>query len=132
MAFLFGPMRETLTKTERLSSKKAIELLFDRRRTEGGALLAYPCQVLFVPTQEPHPRVMFTVSSKKFKKAVDRNRIKRWLREAYRKQKALTPLPVPLDMAFILVAKEMVSWDDCQKGMRKAFTKLLEATDERT
>lgn len=124
-------MRETLTKAERLSSTKAIERLFDRRRPEGGSLLAYPCQVLFVPTDEAHTRVLFTVSKKKFKKAVDRNRIKRLLREAYRKQKALTPLPVPLDMAFIVVAKEMVSWEDCQKGMRKAFAKLLEATNER-
>jgi len=124
-------MRETLTKAERLSSTKAIEQLFDRRRTEGGTLLAYPCQVLYVPTAEPQSRVLLTVSKKKFKKAVDRNRIKRLLREAYRKQKALTPLPVPLDMAFIVVAKEMVSWEDCQKGMRKAFAKLLEATNER-
>lgn len=123
-------MRATLTKAERLSSQKAIEQLFDRRRTTGGALLAYPCQVLYLPSSEAHPRVMFSVSKKKFKKAVDRNRLKRWLREAYRLQKASSPLPVPLDIAFVVVAKDMVTWEDCQKGMRKAFAKLSEATNE--
>ncbi|MFN4084703.1 MAG: ribonuclease P protein component [Spirosomataceae bacterium] len=123
-------MRETLLKSERLSSKKAIERLFDRKRTDGGTLLAYPCQVIFMPNQETNSRVLFTVSKKKFKKAVDRNRIKRLLREAYRKQKALTPLPQSLDLGFILVAKEMITFEECQKGMKKAFTKLLEATNE--
>ena len=81
-------MKFTLTKNERLSSKKQIEKLFK----EGNSYYSYPFRVvyLFNDGQEEHEtKILLTVSKKKFKKAVDRNRIKRIIREAFRKNKMI-------------------------------------------
>ena len=81
-------MKYTLIKKERLSSKKLIDQLF----TEGKTFFSYPFKVfyLFKETEEEFPvQVLITVSKKNFKKAVDRNKIKRLVREGYRKNKLL-------------------------------------------
>jgi ribonuclease P protein component len=78
---------KTFKKDERISLNKRIEALFD----SGTAIHSHPIKILWLPSEEPmkYPaQVMFSVSSKRFKKAVDRNHIKRKLREAYRRQKA--------------------------------------------
>jgi ribonuclease P protein component len=77
----------TFKKTERLSLNKRIEMLF----STGDSVSLYPIKILWLPITEPmeYPvQVLFTVSSKRFKSAVVRNRIKRKLKEIYRLQKA--------------------------------------------
>src|SRR5690349_2446645 len=76
----------TLNKTERLKRRKIIEQLF----SEGRAVTAFPIRVQYKLGQPETAQLQagFSVSSRNFKKAVDRNRIKRLLREAYRLQKA--------------------------------------------
>ena len=78
--------RFTLSKQERLSSLKEIEILFK----EGHSLTKYPFRLVWrqvaLPDEVP-VKVMFSVSKKKFPRAVDRNRIKRLMREAYRQIK---------------------------------------------
>ena len=73
-------------KSEKLKSKKEIKLLF----TEGKTVTKYPIKLFFLPTQNgQNTKAAFSVPKHRFKKAVDRNRIKRQIKEAYRHQKHL-------------------------------------------
>ena len=76
-----------LKKTERLCSKKAIDTLFTG--TDSKSLSAYPIRVVYRHTEEAGFRILVSVSKKRFRHAVDRNRVKRQLREAYRLNKHL-------------------------------------------
>ena len=74
-------------KLEKLKSKKQIDLLFK----EGRSVVAFPLRVKyqFLSVAEARAPVQagVSVSKKSFRHAVDRNRIKRLIREAYRLQK---------------------------------------------
>ena len=81
-------MKYTFTKIERLNSKKHIDQLF----TEGKTFFSYPFKVfyLFQESEKEFPvQILITVSKKNFKKAVDRNKLKRLVREGYRRNKLL-------------------------------------------
>lgn len=78
----------TLGKDERLKSRKAIEQLFK----EGRRFTVSPFRVYYLPatgSQVQNLQFGIGVPAKNFKKAVDRNRVKRLTREAYRVQKNL-------------------------------------------
>lgn len=79
------PKRFGFPKAERLKSRKQIDLLF----ADGKAVSVFPVRAIyrFSPSEESGVWVGVTASKRYFKKAVDRNRIKRLLREAYRLQK---------------------------------------------
>ena len=89
-------LKYTLGKNERLKSRKAIDLLF----AEGKSFSVFPLKVIYsfkknnpgLKTLNFKPETLnlsaaFSVSKRNFKKAVDRNRIKRLMRESYRLQK---------------------------------------------
>jgi len=79
-------MKQTFSKEERLCSKKIIENLF-----EGGSSLAvYPFRLVWLETElkTKYPvQITISVSKKNIARAVDRNKIKRQIREGYRKNK---------------------------------------------
>lgn len=71
-----------------MKSKKIITSLFDKK--EGSFFVSKPLSIAFIIEKQNSfelPKVGFTVSKSKFKRAVDRNRIKRQMRFAYRKNK---------------------------------------------
>src|SRR5580698_8922914 len=73
----------TFTKEERLCNKKLIHELFHK----GSSFLCYPFKVSWLAVAEPQQfpaQVLLSVSKKRFKHAVDRNLLKRRIREAYR------------------------------------------------
>lgn len=80
--------RLTLPKSERLYLKKEIEELFSGKQE---SFSVFPIRVVFQKTEKntdfPPVRILTSVSKRKFKRAVKRNRVKRQLREAYRKNK---------------------------------------------
>jgi ribonuclease P protein component len=80
--------RFTFKKAERLSKEKTIQELFNR----GSSFYLYPFKVVHMlnPDQSvTTPQVLISVSSRNFPRAVDRNLIKRRIREAYRLQKEI-------------------------------------------
>lgn len=81
-------MRNTFKKHERLCSKLLLEQLFK----DGKSFAVFPFRVVYkiaeLPSDSP-AQVAFSVPKKKFKRAVDRNRIKRLMKEAYRLNKQI-------------------------------------------
>ena len=82
-------MSESLPKEQRLYRKKAIQNLFEK----GKGFSFYPFRVVTYPhkpvDEEPSvPRVVISVSKKRFHHAVKRNKVKRLIREAWRKNKS--------------------------------------------
>ncbi|MFN8353034.1 MAG: ribonuclease P protein component [Spirosomataceae bacterium] len=124
-------MRQTFRKTERLNSKKIIDRLFKKGSEETKAFFSYPFRILYLFDEtlpSTLPSVLFSVSKRTFKHAVDRNLIKRRLREAYRRHKSVLvgdgSHPLPAYIAFVYVAKDKVSFVDIEKKMKLALKQL--------
>ena len=113
---------------EHLKSRKGIEDLF----ANGAAFSVFPLRVIYklVPAQPRiHVQAGFTASKKHFKKAVDRNRIKRLLREAYRLQKEVLLDEVKtkestLLVFFIYTDRTLASFDTVMKAMERSLELL--------
>lgn len=92
-----------LKKAERLCSKKSIDALFTG--TDSKSLSAYPIRIVYRHTEEAGIRILVSVSKKRFRHAVDRNRVKRQIRETYRLNKHLLEIiacsSTGMDIAFI-------------------------------
>ncbi len=122
---------KSFQKTERLCSKKAIADLF----TEGKSFHFYPLKVVFkennLKSETTTNRVLITVSKKKFKLAVDRNRIKRLIREAWRQHKhivdqQLSSKPVHLDIALIFTGHQIPDFKLIQKKINAIVKRLIQ------
>ena len=81
--------RSTLSKRERIVSRKLIETLFGGGRSQ--SMVAFPLRVVYMiqerTANEPPVQLLVSVPKKHFKHAVDRNRVKRQVREAFRLHK---------------------------------------------
>jgi ribonuclease P protein component len=106
-------------KKEKLTSKIIIDRLFK----DGQSRFKYPFRVLFLSDDtypEPFPQLVISVSKRNFKRAVDRNRIKRLIREAYRLQKEelLSLFPAkPSYLAILYTAKEEIRLEELKKKL---------------
>ena len=84
-------MTETFHKEERIVSRKQIEMLFGGGTSQ--SLAAFPLRVVYMtqalPMGEAPVQILVSVPKKHFKHAVDRNRVKRQIREAYRLNKTI-------------------------------------------
>lgn len=118
----------TLGKQERLKSKKQIESLFQ----SGKAVFIFPYRIFFFiekNTTHPELKMAVSVSKKLFKKAVDRNYIKRLTKEAYRLQKSELKIQCEmqhctLHILFLYTQKFKPNWKSVNDGMAKAIAYL--------
>ena len=125
----------TLGKDERLKSRKQIEKLF----AEGKSFVVSPFRIYFLVhgpwTMDHGLQFGVGVSSKNFKKAVDRNRIKRLTREAWRLQKnilkkKLISAELQLNVFFVYTAKNVPAFEDIKEKVALVLEKLFEKTNE--
>ena len=126
------PIRYTFKKSERLCSRILMDRLF---QGDNRSVSAYPIRAVFLPvdpTAQQGVSVLISVPKKRFHDAVDRNRVKRQVREAYRKHKhALTSRMAErgegLLIAFVYVSPQIESTDYIEKRMVRLLDKIGEA-----
>lgn len=122
-------MRLTFAKTERLKSEKIIGLLF----REGQSYMAYPLRVVWMPLRAdpkfPAPvQVAVSVPKRRFKTAVERNLLKRRIRESWRLQKHLFLEKIGperhLAVMLVYVGQEALPYADIAAGVKKMIRKF--------
>lgn len=123
----------TLGKNERLKSRKLIEQLF----SDGKKFVVNPFRIYYILGEFANSPLQFGagVSGKNFKRAVDRNRIKRLIKEAYRLQKLslqekLKEKNLQLNIFFIYTGKELPDFNLTKEKVAVALKKLLIIIDE--
>jgi len=121
----------TFKKEERLCNKRLLDKLFHG----GSSFLCYPYRVSWLETPEPQQttvQVVFAVAKKRYRRAVDRNLIKRRTREAYRlhKQELLYKPLLEQNRQIILsinyIGKEINDFAFMDKKMAKLMVQLCE------
>jgi len=120
--------RFTLSKEERLCSKKALEELFEGSNK---SIQAYPIRAVFQQTEETGIRIMVSVSKRFFKRAVKRNRVKRQLREAYRLNKhILKPASGGVNIAFLWNSNDLLPTAKIMEKMQNLLNKINESVSD--
>lgn len=119
-------MKFTFNKKEKLKSQKLIESLFN----EGQSVMAYPLRLVYINAHYDDGILIKTgmsVSKRQFKKAVDRNRIKRLLREVYRLNKHQYFNNISTSYAFMIlyIGKEKPTFPEIETKMNQLFEKFL-------
>ena len=124
-------MKFTYSKKEKLKSKKLIDLLF----TEGQSVSAFPLRLVYLGTtfdDDVIAKTGVSVSKRNFKTAVQRNRIKRLLREAYRLNKATIFNNLTTQHAFMIlyIGKDKPTYAQIETRMKHLFEKFLKRVSE--
>lgn len=130
-------MNNTFPKSEHLCGVKSIEKL----HTQGNAFVSYPFRIVYIlvndEAEDIPVRAMVSVSKKKFKKAVDRNRVKRLMRETYRLNKSqlielISENDLRLHLAFQYISDEIMPYSEMNNKMQKTLERLMKTITEKT
>ena len=118
-------MSFSLKKHEILRSKKDIKELFEN----GSSFFLYPFKVHYLPNPSgQNNQVLFTVSNRNFKKAVDRNLLRRRLREAYRLNKNILTTDqkeqFSLSIALIYISRFKLPYKEIEDKLKQVFIRL--------
>lgn len=125
--------RFTLSKEERICSKKLINELFTGN---GRSMTAFPLRVVFMKRtiidDQPRAAMLVSVPKRYFKHAVDRNRVKRQVREAFRRNKSIITQNLTDDheavaMAFVWLTDEKFPSSEVENRMVRLLTRISES-----
>jgi ribonuclease P protein component len=114
-------------RKERLKSRKVIGSLFKEKRSVG----AFPIRFFYTNTIEGFTlQSAFSVSKKHFKKAVDRNRLKRLMRECLRLNKDrlisyLDEKELKISGMWVYLGNEIIDYPQMNKAVIKSIDKLI-------
>ena len=118
------------SKAEKLKSRKVIQQLFEKRNS----IHIFPLRLIWGPINprfNTYPaQFAVTVPKKKFAKAVDRNRIKRVIREAYRLSKPdfyehIAPFDEQFGLMFIYTGKKQPTVKELEKSLKRIRKKMI-------
>lgn len=124
--------RFTLSKEERICSKKLINELFTGN---GRSMTAFPLRVVFmkrtIVDDQPRAAMLVSVPKRYFKHAVDRNRVKRQVREAFRRNKSIITQNLTDDheavaMAFVWLTDEKFPSSEVENRIVRLLTRISE------
>ena len=126
----------TFSKKERIVSSKLMETLFEKGDSQAvtAAVTAFPLKVVYLPIDRPQggapAQVLISVPKKRFKHAVDRNRVKRQVREAYRQLKGVLYDSIAADkqllVAFIWLSDKHYLSAEVERRVSKLLQKIAQ------
>ena len=123
------------SKSEKLKSVVRIERLF----TGGRSFWAYPFNVYYriynAEDNDAECQLLVSVGKHYFKHAVDRNRVKRLVREAYRLNKtplidAVAKSGVHLDLGLVYKSKQISDYKTVETSIKQIMERLAAAVDK--
>lgn len=122
-------MKLTYNKAEKLKSRKMIEQLF----AEGKSVSVFPLRLVYLKRErvdDSQFKTGVSVGKRHFKKAVDRNRVKRLMREAYRlnKNDGFNNISEPYALMILYLGKTEPDFKSISEQMRILLDKFSKKT----
>lgn len=120
---------QRLYKIEKLCSEIAIGQLFDRGNPAVDSIMAYPLRASWMMNRKRAakcPQFLVSIPKKRIRHAVDRVLMRRRVREAYRLNRNLFPNDLPIDIAFIYVANELLPYAKVESAVKRILGKINE------
>jgi ribonuclease P protein component len=122
--------RQTFRKSERLCSRKILETLASKGRN----IYNTPFRLIWLIsplTEEVPAQIAFAVPKRNLKKAVDRNRMKRLMRESYRKNKSdfyafISDQKITIALLLIYTGKEVTGYTETESKTKSILTQLVQ------
>jgi len=126
---------QRLYKIEKLRSEIAIGQLFDRSNPAVDSIMAYPLRAswsLNGHRDAQCPQFLVSIPKKRLRHAVDRVQMRRRVREAYRLNRDQFPSDLPIDIAFIYVANEVLPYLQVESSVKRILGKISEKVKQST
>ena len=120
-------MKFTFNKKDRLKSQKLIEKLF----LEGKSVTSFPLKLIYLKTEASGGHIIkagVSVSKRNFKKAVDRNRIKRLLRECYRLNRDIyfNNISTSYALMILYIGRDQTDFDTINSNIKILLSSFIE------
>ncbi|MBS1951616.1 MAG: Ribonuclease P protein component [Cytophagales bacterium] len=115
----------SFSKAERLTGKTNIQELF----AKGSSFYLHPFKIIYLPTAHEKAvtnQILISVPKSNFKKAVDRNTIKRRIREGYRLNKNILSQNPKMRIAYIYTPREIISTSVIHDKVKATLKKVKE------